>query len=210
MPHTLAIQQAFQHPLLQQIVGNAIELVPEIKHEGLVCTALAASLRGTQSEARRELKKSSRRKVDIYFTQDHTELEAKYHLDFDLPKVSNAVDNFSQVKKKVQRLGRAGSWNAGEAVIFELSRLGSGYFLWSICSRGTDAPNRICMETQRTKWLNGLAVNHQNDVHGHVQAELARLAGLIAQEMELTVTPLSEIRQGHSVLFSTLFRRAQG
>lgn len=210
MPHTTTIEAAFRDPLMQQILGTAIERVPEIKHEGLMCTALAAILHSTSSSARREVKQTNTRRgrrVDISFDADGMPLEAKYHLDFDLSSVAAAAAHYSQVKAEVQRRGRYGSWNSGEAVVYELCRVKQSYFLWSVCSRGSNPVAGSCMELQSRRWLAQLPGSHQNNLHTYVQAEINRLSVSLADQEGLAATFLRPIRQGHSVVFSTLFSR---
>jgi hypothetical protein len=117
----------FCDPSFTSAVVDAMDWVPELKHENLVCTHLSSSLRKHRIPARREVTKSKRR-FDLEV--GNFLLEAKYHFEGDIYPIWQSLQPDSSYTYDPE------SWNSAPRSIHdELNRRQQSNFLWFVCVR---------------------------------------------------------------------------
>jgi len=212
MQHVEDIKAAFKSDTFQTWIKSAITHVPELKHEGIVCTALAAALNQKKKVARREHRQSSskgHRRFDI-FLDGTTSLEAKYHLDFDIASIQKAQLKLTELRRKFAVLNKYGSWSAGEAVLFELARLDSSYFLWSVCCRGLAPPDGTCMRGASINWINRLNGEDALNPNMYVRNEIQKFITWTSENFRgIEGITLETVAAEGTMLLSTLFVRRE-
>ncbi|MCR5868502.1 hypothetical protein [Aquincola sp. J276] len=128
LTHLPAIfKDAFGQEVMRSCVIEALDWTPELKHEGLICTFLSASLRRRGIQATREVT-VNRRRYDINVNGQN--VEAKYHVEGDLHEV---ISSFAQDSKF--RYDKRGWNSASKAIHDEINRDEPTWFLWLIAVR---------------------------------------------------------------------------
>ena len=128
-PKTL-LENVYSDVVFQVAVKSLLDWVPDLKHEGNVCSLAAASLRRQRFDPRREYSENGRR-YDLKIGQ-HA-IEAKYHFEGDLYPVLASVQRGSTYNYNPK------GWNsAPKAIHDELNRRAPSVFLWLVCVRSLD------------------------------------------------------------------------
>ncbi|WP_156373570.1 hypothetical protein [Pseudorhodoferax sp. Leaf267] len=184
---------------MRDCIKQALDWVPELKHEGLICTYLSASLRQQGVDSTREVTVKHRR-YDIKVNGQH--VEAKYHVEGDLHEVIESFapsTNFSYNSK---------GWNsASKAVHDELRRGDSSWFLWLIAVRDLRSEQPYIYPRLIEKFYK------QTNSKSLSQA-IAATSSLLDDEvlaafqtrLQATVYKLPAVRGKHTALVSRLYR----
>lgn len=187
--------ESFKDPTFLAAVQDVLEWVPELKHEGLVCTHLSSALPKKGVRSRREVSLHPRR-FDMQI--EGVNLEAKYHHDGDLHEVRDSFRNGYVYDPKHYN-------SATKAIHQELNR-GPSWFLWMVCVRDVNEITQTVFPHLVKRFYKKTKAN--SFAEALVKAEeimSGDIAAAFKTQVACTTYELPTIKAKHSALVSRLY-----
>jgi hypothetical protein len=198
----IKIPSGFNCPVFVAALKDALDWVPELKHEGLVCTHLSSALRKLGHQSVREVTVAPRR-YDMQVGSDF--LEAKYHFEGDL------IDVLASLQPGSNYIYKPNGWNsAPKSIHDELNRAAPSWFLWMICVRDPHSTEGYIYPKLRGKFASRsgstnfqTAIDKTEDILRNQIGPAFNLK--LKHPTTTTYFALPTIKGNHSALVSELF-----
>lgn len=195
------LSEGYREATFIATVVDALDWVPELKHEGLVCTHLSSALRKRGVASMREVT-VGRRRYDIKI--EDCFVEAKYHFEGDLHDV------LTSFRPESNYVYNPKGWNsAPKSIHDELNRGEPSWFLWMVCVRTPESNENYIYRDLIGRFQNSCGATDFDSSIAAAELLMARDCTSVFQARLATLDyDLPTIRGRHSALVSRLYHLA--